>query len=91
MSVIGTTLEEIAVDLAYVGHSAVEEELNRLAGKIHGGLTQHLSAICMQALRFARRTWGIGRAGVLLAYHLRTSSWVIGCAVGGPSTNHLAM
>ena len=35
-------------NLAYAGHWEVQEELNRLAGEIHDGLAQHLSAICMQ-------------------------------------------
>jgi signal transduction histidine kinase len=35
-------------DLAYASHLGVQEELNRLAGEIHDGLAQHLSAICLQ-------------------------------------------
>jgi signal transduction histidine kinase len=35
-------------NLAYAGQWEVQEELNRLAGEIHDGLAQHLSAICLQ-------------------------------------------
>lgn len=35
-------------NLAYASHRGVQEELNRLAGEIHDGLAQHLSAICVQ-------------------------------------------
>ena len=35
-------------NLAYASHWRVQEELNRLAGEIHDGLAQYLSAICMQ-------------------------------------------
>jgi signal transduction histidine kinase len=41
---------EIQVDFALTNRWAVQEELNRLAGGIHDGLTQHLSAICLQLL-----------------------------------------
>jgi signal transduction histidine kinase len=40
--------EEIQVDFALANRWAVQEELNRLAGEIHDGLAQHLSAICLQ-------------------------------------------
>jgi two-component system sensor histidine kinase DegS len=35
-------------NLAYASHWGVQEELNQLAGEIHDGLAQHLSAICVQ-------------------------------------------
>jgi two-component system NarL family sensor kinase len=35
-------------DLAYANRWVGQEELNRLAGEIHDGLAQHLSAICLQ-------------------------------------------
>ena len=35
-------------NLAYAGQWGAQEELNRLAGEIHDGLAQHLSAICLQ-------------------------------------------
>ena len=35
-------------NLACASQWGVQEELNRLAGEIHDGLAQHLSAICMQ-------------------------------------------
>jgi signal transduction histidine kinase len=35
-------------NLAYASHWGVQEELDRLAGEIHDGLAQHLSAICLQ-------------------------------------------
>jgi len=40
--------EEIQVDFALANRWAVQEEINRLAGEIHDGLAQHLSAICLQ-------------------------------------------
>jgi signal transduction histidine kinase len=45
---IGAMPEEIQVDFALANRWAVQEELNRLAGEIHDGLAQHLSAICLQ-------------------------------------------
>ncbi len=39
---------EIEVDFGLANRWAVQEELNRLAGEIHDGLAQHLSAICLQ-------------------------------------------
>jgi DNA-binding CsgD family transcriptional regulator len=47
-SIIGAMPEEIQVDFALANRWAVQEELNRLAGEIHDGLAQHLSAICLQ-------------------------------------------
>jgi two-component system, NarL family, sensor kinase len=35
-------------NLAYASHWLGQEELDRLAGEIHDGLAQHLSAICLQ-------------------------------------------
>jgi signal transduction histidine kinase len=35
-------------NLACASHWGVQEDLNRLAGEIHDGLAQHLSAICVQ-------------------------------------------
>ena len=35
-------------NLAHASHWGVQEELNRMAGEIHDGLAQHLSAICWQ-------------------------------------------
>jgi signal transduction histidine kinase len=48
ISIIGTIPEEIQADLVLADRWAVQEELNLLAGEIHDGLTQHLTAICMQ-------------------------------------------
>jgi signal transduction histidine kinase len=46
---MGAMPEENQVDFE-LGNRAVQEELNRLAGEIHNGLAQHLSAICLQLI-----------------------------------------
>jgi PAS domain S-box-containing protein len=46
---IGAMPEENQVDFE-LANRAVQEELNRLAGEIHDGLAQHLSAICLQLI-----------------------------------------
>jgi two-component system, NarL family, sensor kinase len=50
ISIIGAVPEEIQADFVLADHWAVQEELNRLAGEIHDGLSQHLSAICLHLL-----------------------------------------
>jgi signal transduction histidine kinase len=50
ISIIGAMPGEIQADFALTNRWAAQEELNRLAGEIHDGLTQHLSAICLQLL-----------------------------------------
>jgi signal transduction histidine kinase len=45
---LAATPEEIDADHAYCSQLIAREERNRLAGEIHDGLTQQLSAICMQ-------------------------------------------
>ena len=47
-SIIDAMPGEIEVDFGLANRWAVQEELNRLAGEIHDGLAQHLSAICLQ-------------------------------------------
>src|SRR5580704_13520824 len=47
-SVPTVTLEELQAALELARQSAVLEERNRLAGEIHDGLAQSLTAICMQ-------------------------------------------
>jgi signal transduction histidine kinase len=42
--------EEIQVDTGFANRWAVQDELDRLAGEIHDGLTQYLTAICLQLL-----------------------------------------
>lgn len=50
ISLIRVIPTEIRANPAFGERWDVQEELNRLAGEIHDGLTQHLSAICLQLL-----------------------------------------
>jgi signal transduction histidine kinase len=76
---IGAMPEEIQVDFALANRWAVQEELNRLAGEIHDGLAQHLSAICLQlavAKELISSTGGNPLGNIQQAIELANLGWL---------------